>query len=810
MWSDFGGFILRVHWGLRGCPTAKDIQPHDDCPSKKPLYMEHFLYARDRRLNPTPLQPDYRLPPSPVKAPNIAITIIREFMTIQQRLVETEDQATPKTLNAHSTDLNILLDGVKDISECSATKDGNRLETTIIDNLDGMNPDTQEFLALVKFIKDIYRRWEMQSEFRWRRRWPEVRRSMHQGEWWRRQDDTYHILVAVGQILSHLSLFSTAFALYEEAISGIDMLRRQTSPDHFRKDVNRNPTYKKLYFLAARTALKWHFCMNSSDGFSTPLKNAFASLERGMERSLLDNLHTNSQMGFLNPKSAISDYRRLSSALETRQRMLDQELLLDNPNVARVKQWEDEVRRLRIQVTDAANTGGPASLTDVARLQDVVDCIPEGTVILQYYYEDKAGLEAVNEDQGVGVSSTSENFFVWKISRAGISDISLFNVSIIELENKIRTYHSQCSSARALSRHLELSLVETLFPSALNLDDATNLIIIPCRDLWSLPFHALPHPRTGEQLMKAHSISYLPCVSAYIPLRARGLTSRNMNVLAIGNPSNMAHQDLQTGTRSLLLPLPGSELEAKLVGKHNSESLALTGSSATKTSILSTLDRYDILHIATHGEFSRQFPTMSSIAVADGQQISVEDLIGSNMAHELVILSACHTGELSHSGNNDLIGFAAALIFNGVKNVIVSLWPINDHITVIFMKRLYEEISLGSSISNALRNSRLAVYNSTIAGVDKELIGMRSIVDIKDREMERIMAKLPSQRPPEYKHPKFWAPFILIGADTKTDLLPTYREVDAEAETEHRHEPVYHWGNPYEIGIEWGQRVNRY
>jgi CHAT domain-containing protein len=97
---------------------------------------------------------------------------------------------------------------------------------------------------------------------------------------------------------------------------------------------------------------------------------------------------------------------------------------------------------------------------------------------------------------------------------------------------------------------------------------------------------------------------------------------------------------------------------------------------------------------------------------------------------EVVVLSACKTGVDLNYDNAGISGIAKSFLIAVVKNVILTLWSIDDKATSEFMITFYEQILNGSSPKKALLETKKIFIQST-----------------------------------QYYHPYFWGPFVLYGVD---------------------------------------------
>ncbi|KPA19215.1 secreted protein containing Filamentous hemagglutinin [Candidatus Magnetomorum sp. HK-1] len=138
---------------------------------------------------------------------------------------------------------------------------------------------------------------------------------------------------------------------------------------------------------------------------------------------------------------------------------------------------------------------------------------------------------------------------------------------------------------------------------------------------------------------------------------------------------------------------------------------------------------YSIIHMATHGRFAI-YPEHTFLLAYD-RSLSMDDLSKlfyrvQDREVDLLTLSACET---ALGDERAALGMAGIAIKAGVKSVVASLWAIEDQSTSIFINTFYNNLKkLNISKAHALQAAQ------------KKMIHMKG-----------------------YHHPKYWAPFILIG-----------------------------------------------
>jgi len=215
--------------------------------------------------------------------------------------------------------------------------------------------------------------------------------------------------------------------------------------------------------------------------------------------------------------------------------------------------------------------------------------------------------------------------------------------------------------------------------------EAGRIIIVPDNALFYLPFAAL---HDGQAyLIERFSLAYTPSMGIlkYARAKARPKSGR---VLALGNP------DL--GDRSM--DLPSAQTEAQKVAGRFPGSRVYLGAQATETVARSAAARFDIIHFATHGEFSTTDPLYSSLrlaadAINDGR-LEAAEIFSLRISPWLVTLSACRTGLGVVTSGGEVIGLNRAFIYAGAPAVVSSLWSIGDDSTAFLMEKFYDNLKV--------------------------------------------------------------------------------------------------------------------
>ena len=143
---------------------------------------------------------------------------------------------------------------------------------------------------------------------------------------------------------------------------------------------------------------------------------------------------------------------------------------------------------------------------------------------------------------------------------------------------------------------------------------------------------------------------------------------------------------------------------------------------------------FQVVHIASHFRFSPGTEANSYLLLGNDQRLTLGALRQQNYRFDnvdLLTLSACDTGLGGgyNAEGQEIEGFGVIAQEQGAHAVLATLWQVNDRSTSLFMQSMYRSRSAQSlDKAAALRSAQLA------------LLAM-----------------------PQYRHPYYWAPFVLMG-----------------------------------------------
>ena len=203
--------------------------------------------------------------------------------------------------------------------------------------------------------------------------------------------------------------------------------------------------------------------------------------------------------------------------------------------------------------------------------------------------------------------------------------------------------------------------------------------------------------------------------------------------ILLGNPVCYDIEKQNREIKEFLPDILSSENEirriAEILDKAGWQTKLFTGEEVKKE-IFNTTAGIGLLHLATHGYFRgipRKKSTPEELMYASGLLLSHsyvfsekengfilsdegylcgKDILQMNLSSvELVVLSSCESGVAIQSNTGETLGLQRTFLFAGAKSIIVTLWGVEDTITLEFMSSFYtkwvETSDLDSSFYNA-------------------------------------------------------------------------------------------------------------
>ena len=326
-------------------------------------------------------------------------------------------------------------------------------------------------------------------------------------------------------------------------------------------------------------------------------------------------------------------------------------------------------------------------------------------------------------------------------------------------------------------------IYKMIIPESINslISESQTLFIVPTGPLYNLPFEALATQQyvKGKEihyLIQDHAISYLSSTSLLKVLREtkerRGKKTR-YPFLAFADPiypkscrsnkNNNYKTSVIKGKRThgylRLLgkkscfsqndEIPNSSKEAQKISQIlnvplNSNALQLRAN-ASRSNVFrlnknGLLDDYRFLLFSAHSilpgeiDYINQPALVLSYPEEEGYLL-MNDIYYLRLDADLTVLSACNTGIGEYESGEGIMSMTRAFMYAGTQSVSVTLWAVDSLSSQRVNEKLFRYLKTKIKPTQALRKAKLDLLNN--AKIDDEL--------------------------DYFRHPFFWAPFILFG-----------------------------------------------
>jgi len=403
-------------------------------------------------------------------------------------------------------------------------------------------------------------------------------------------------------------------------------------------------------------------------------------------------------------------------------------------NKKAIEQTKQEIRAIKKEIRAIQINLNRVNLVfkDILRLQDI-------------NYEDIA-IKLKKNQLYIDFARTKESYFVFTLNAQ--KEIRLLKISpkdTLKLEEDIR--ESREINSAVIKRVISIDklkeksktvlnrLYKRLFVD-LNISNKESLIISRDGLLNLLPFEALYDAE--RYLIEKKRIIYIPSAKELMQkIYQKAQNNKSQKVVIFTHPDyDMSLKELNISsstTRSssiygkryidishYLQQLNGSLRELGTMQKIYQDLEVYRDKNATVTNLLAIINP-KILHISTHGFYlpksneNHLQETALALAGANNARF-VADTHGivtalklSSMEldqTELVVLSACETGLGEIEKAEGVAGLPKAFIQAGARNIMMSLWNVDDAQTANLIGRFYQNIE-GSNYTEALRKAKL-------------------------------------------------------------------------------------------------------
>lgn len=338
-----------------------------------------------------------------------------------------------------------------------------------------------------------------------------------------------------------------------------------------------------------------------------------------------------------------------------------------------------------------------------------------------------------------------KQIIIWHISAAETHVLSVFlpRAELIKKVDRLRKSLNDPHNLEAkfnpdTSKELFLFLIQPV----LKWIKTDHLVIVPHEDLNYVPFQTFYDGEKNQYLGERFQISYAPSATILSRLK-RPANIREGNLLAVEASG-----------------LPEAQKEVEALGQlYPGRSRVVVNSKLREADVKNWVGDYDVIHLSVHGTFESKEPLLSYLMFQPGEaseglmsrimnkpsggtrtgapnlsldpddgRLSTSEMFALELSGaQLVVLSACETGQAKATRANEVIGMERALLYAGANSLVLSSWKVDPAATELWMTTFYRE-ARSKPLSEAARLALMAVRSDS-----------------------------------KYSHPYYWSPFLLIG-----------------------------------------------
>ena len=314
------------------------------------------------------------------------------------------------------------------------------------------------------------------------------------------------------------------------------------------------------------------------------------------------------------------------------------------------------------------------------------------------------------------VSYSLDRIYFWILKRSQLTQFREFEgKELIPYEGLVKNlddfFATKSFSDRKENQGPKMNLplcYKLIIAPVADLLDGSEIIIVPDRFLYNIPFAALPD-ESGKTLSETFKIRVAPSLTTLRLIHDSPADYHSQTgALIVGNPD--VGEVIFKGCLRSISRLPFAEEEAKMVGRKLGVE-PLLGERATKQAVLQAMESVALIHLAAQSDAERgeiflapSFRIPNSIPGEGQYLLTMSDISKVQLRAKLVVLSCSYSarGEIKAEG---AVGIARAFLGSGARSVLVSLWALDDSATQQLMSQFYDHLVRGESASDSLHQA---------------------------------------------------------------------------------------------------------
>lgn len=390
-------------------------------------------------------------------------------------------------------------------------------------------------------------------------------------------------------------------------------------------------------------------------------------------------------------------------------------------NKGRLQKLRDEWTKIEIEISEKLDEAYSLSTTAYEGLASK----PVGLALIEQLEKDQVVIDYFVGDQSIfaGIYSTQGADLIQLTTNSASVD-----ASVEELLNNIAKQGSNAYLDNATFRaeqdqifgQVAFKLYQELLEPVLKHKDFQQVTIIADGSLTNLPFEVLLSDKLRPSqvgnyidypfLLHNLTVNYEFSTSIWLNREAYVADGKQALIVA---PQQKKRITLKDWDGEYLLPALGqSETEVapltSLMRYHKTE-----GGVRGRREFIQQNGIYGLIHFAGHGVVNADNTYRSFLAFAEtdvdggAEVLYLEDLEKINLRTELLVLSACQTGNGELAPGEGIISLSRAGALAGAQSVVAAQWVVNQQAKAIQFPVFYQELATGKRRDESLRKSKL-------------------------------------------------------------------------------------------------------
>ena len=397
---------------------------------------------------------------------------------------------------------------------------------------------------------------------------------------------------------------------------------------------------------------------------------------------------------------------------KTKAGILKQQIL--NFNVVSVKEKRilEQLQNWNTVILKEQQKGKNAA---ISKINEAIKKQNEGMLLLKSIRSETAKLQDVNllkdcfeksrKDKAIVLSYFSgfENLYCFKLENQKLT-LQVFDKEIYKNIFRFVSYFDTASViANDISGYQKSAFELYKLLNLPSKSKSDNLIVIPDGLLNFVPFEALITEVSSTlnfskmpYLLNDFRIGYASSVDFYVD--EKPFSFEKETVLGVFPVFENSELELTFSKDEI------QEIRKRFNGNY------LEKNDATFRNFKINAAAFSILHLSTHAS-AGDVETPASIRFYE-QEILYSELYNLNIHPDLVVLSACETGIGKLYKGEGAMSVARGFQFAGARNLLFSLWKVNDFTTSVLMADFYRNIKNGKSYFESNYRSKINYLNS--------------------------------------------------------------------------------------------------